>query len=146
MLNQVINTLVQAIENKNIEANLVSNGKNSITLGNSDDTETTLKNVGFTKPSRDEAKKYLSELPDNQLYTLAAVINAGKDGFDLGTTFDPVNETVALAKSQFHSREEIINSIVANPVVIDDFESGTKWMPDGLQFDDVLKSVAQKLN
>ena len=146
MLQEVTNKLKQLIENKNMEANLVSGGKNSFRLGNSDEFKTILKNLNLAKPSRDEVVKYLDKLPDSQLYTLVAVINAGKDGFGYGTTFNSVNEAVALAKSQFHSREEVINSIIANPDVIDDFECGTKWMPDGLQFDDVLKSVAKKLN
>lgn len=146
MLDKVISTLEQLVQDKNMEANLVSSGESSYTLGNSDKTKTTLKNFGFTKPSRVEATQYLSELPDNQLYTIAALINAGKDGFDSGTTFDPVNEAVILAKSQFHSKEEIISSIVANPDVIDDFESGKKWMTNGLQLDSVIEMVAQKLN
>ena len=146
MLNSVIGQLEQLVQNKNMEANLISGGKNSFGLGNSDEFKTILRNLNLAKPSRDEVVNYLNKLPNNQLYTLAAVINAGKDGFDFGTTFDPVNEAVALAKSQFHSKEEIINSIVANPDAIDDFECGKKWMPDGLQFDNVLESVAQKLD
>ena len=68
MLQEVTNKLKQLIENKNMEANLVSGGKNSFRLGNSDEFKTILKNLNLAKPSRDEVVKYLDKLPDSQLY------------------------------------------------------------------------------